>query len=116
MSNGAEVSRGNMSWCTMPKAERHPRVVVKFKLRSEKSEAKIGCSDPGSAATVRTTRWCPLRKQPNRQETWDGVVLGRWDSKRSQDLTLGERERDATEEGGCVGSGEMFSDLGRIAR
>lgn len=75
MSNGAEVSDGNISWCIMPKPYRHHRAVVKFQSRSEKAESKTEGMNPGSVATARTTTWWPHQKQPNRQETWDRVVF-----------------------------------------
>ena len=80
----------------MSKPDRHPRVVVKFKSRSGKTE----CMDPGSMATVRTARWWPHWKQPNRQEAWDRAVSGRWFSKCSEDLTKWGRVDAAEEEGG----------------
>lgn len=103
MSKGAEVSSGDMSWCVVSKPDRHPRVVVKFKSRSGKTESKTERMDPGSMATVRTARWRPHWKRPNRQEARDRVVPGRWFSKCSEDLTKWGRQDAAEEEGGQAG-------------
>ena len=53
----------------MPKADGYHRVVVKFKSRVE---SKTECMDPGSVATVRTTRLWPHLKQSNSRVAWAG--------------------------------------------
>ena len=116
MSRGAEVSSGNMNWCAVPKPDRHPTVVVQFKSRSGKSESKTEWVDPGSASTVRTTRWWSHGKQPDRQEAWD-MVWGRRFSKCREDLMKkGREDVEEDEEGGGAGKEEMFSGLGWVTR
>lgn len=113
MSRGAEVTSGNVNWCAMPKPDRHPTVVVKFKSRSGKSESKTEWMDPGSVSTVRTSRWWYHGKQSDRQEAFDTVVWGRKFWKCSEDLPKKGREE---EEGGGAGKEEMFSGLGWVTR
>ena len=69
--------------------------------------------DPGSASTVRTTRWWSHGKQPDRQEAWD-MVWGRRFSKCREDLM--KKGREDVEEGGGAGKEEMFSGLGWVTR